>query len=333
MTTKYDIVGIGNAIVDILSHTEDNFLARENLHKGSMSLIDEDRAHHIYNVMQSTTVISGGSAANTIVGASQLGTKCAFIGKVKNDDLGHIFEHDLKSIGITYQTPHAHSGPSTARCYVLITPDGERTMNTYLGASQHLGENDVDEQIIKNTSIVYLEGYLWDPPEAKKAFLKASDLAHHNNGKVAFTLSDQFCVDRYRDEFVDLLVSKRIDILFANEHELKSLFVTEDIKDALHEIQKIVPLAVVTRSKLGSVIITNEDMKQCPAQPIQQLVDTTGAGDLFASGFLAGLIRQMDLEGCAHLGAMAASEIIQHIGARPETNLLELAQANGFIDS
>lgn len=331
MIKKFDITALGNAIVDVLARADDDFLAKEKLIKGSMSLIDEARAQDIYKKMQSPKIVSGGSAANTIVGATLLGARTAFIGKVKDDDLGHFFAHDLKSIGVHYQTPFAQQGPSTACCYVMVTPDGERTMNTYLGASQHLSEDDVHEDVISSSSIIYLEGYLWDLVEAKKAFLKSADIAHKNGGKVAFTLSDQFCVDRYRDEFITLLTSKKIDILFANEHELKSLFIAEDIKDAINEIQKITSLAIVTRSAMGSVIVTHDDIKNCPVYPIRDLVDTTGAGDLFAAGFLAAFVKNMDLLHCAQLAAMAASEIIQHIGARPEHDLIAMAQENGLL--
>jgi adenosine kinase len=331
MTKKFDIVGIGNAIVDILARTDDDFLAQENLIKGSMALIDEQRAHHIYNVMKSTKIVSGGSAANTIVGAALLGAKTGFIGRVKDDKLGHIFAHDLKSNGIDYSTQLALTGPSTARCYVLVTPDGERTMNTYLGASQNLSVEDVNVDLVADASVVYLEGYLWDPPEAKKAFLKAADIAHARDGRVALTLSDQFCVDRYRDEFLQLISSQKIDILFANEHELKSLFIAEEINDAIKELQKIIPLGIVTCSAQGSIIVTKDKLQHCPIYPIDNLVDTTGAGDLFAAGFLAGLTKDMQLLACAQLGAMAASEVIQHIGARPERDLMAMAQENGLL--
>jgi len=332
MNKKFDIIGIGNAIVDILALTDDDFLATENLIKGSMSLIDEQRAQHIYKVMRSTKIVSGGSAANTIVGATMLGARTGFIGKVRDDELGHIFVHDLNSIGVHYQTPLAQQGSATACCYVLVTPDGERTMNTYLGASQNLTEDDIDVNLISQTSIVYLEGYLWDPPQAKKAFLKAADCIHTQDGQVAFTLSDQFCVDRYRDEFCNLLKDQKIDILFANEHELKSLFATENINIALSEIQSLVSLAAITCSAEGSIIVTRETIEQCPVFPINELIDTTGAGDLFAAGFLTGLTKDMDLRDCARLGSIAAAEIIQHIGARPERDLKSMAQENGLLN-
>jgi sugar/nucleoside kinase (ribokinase family) len=327
---EFDITGIGNAIVDVIARAEDDFLVREKIAKGGMSLIDEPRTLSLYDAMGPGTIISGGSAANTIVGAQALGAKAAFIGKVKADEVGHAFTHDLKATGVHFTTPPAKDGPSTARCLVLVTPDGERTMNTYLGACQNLTEHDVDEALIANSKITYLEGYLWDPPAAKKAFIKAAEIAHKASRAVALTLSDAFCVDRYRDEFLGLIRNKTVDIVFANEHELKSLYQTADFDTAARALRDENILGVITRSEKGSMVVTRDETLTAPAFPIDQLIDTTGAGDLFAAGFLAGLTRDADYHTCARLGALAAAEVIQHFGARPEKNLLDLARENGL---
>jgi sugar/nucleoside kinase (ribokinase family) len=328
---KYDVLGLGNAIVDVITTTDDDFLAREKLAKGSMSLIDEPRAKSLYEVMGAAKVISGGSAANTIVGASSFGAKTAFIGKVKADEAGHAFSHDIKALGVHFATGPALEGPSTARCLVLVTPDGERTMNTYLGACQNLTVDDVDADLVRASAITYLEGYLWDPPHAKEAFVTAAQIAHGADRKVALTLSDSFCVDRYRDEFLQLIRNKTVDIVFANQHELKSLYATADFDTALAALRSEDVLAVVTRSEDGSLVVSRDGTQAVPAYPIDRLVDTTGAGDLFAAGFLFGLSRNADHATCARLGALAASEIIQHYGARPETNLRQLAIDNGLL--
>ncbi len=327
---EFDVTGIGNAIVDVIARADDDFLAREKIAKGGMSLIDEPRTLALYDAMGPGKSVSGGSAANTIVGAQALGAKAAFIGKVKTDEVGKAFTHDLRSTGVHFATAAAQTGPSTARCLVLVTPDGERTMNTYLGACQNLTEADVDEALIAASKITYLEGYLWDPPAAKKAFVKAADIAHKSDRAVALTLSDAFCVDRYRDEFLALIRDKKVDIVFANEHELKALYQTADFDTAAAALRDEDILGVVTRSALGSMVVTRGETIAAPAFPIDQLVDTTGAGDLFAAGFLAGLSRGADYHTCARLGALAAAEVIQHYGARPEKNLLDLARENGL---
>ncbi len=328
---RYDVLGLGNAIVDVIARAEDDFLIREKLHKGSMTLIDEARAHGLYDIMGAGTVISGGSAANTIVGLSSFGARTAFIGKVRADDAGHAFSHDIRAMGVHYPTAPATDGPSTARCFVLVTPDGERTMNTYLGACQNLTPDDVDEETVKASAITYLEGYLWDPPAAKQAFLKAADIAHAAGRKVALTLSDAFCVDRYRDEFLDLIRKKTVDIVFANQHELTSLYQTADFETAVIALRNEDLLGVVTCSEDGSLVVTREETHAVAAFPIQQLVDTTGAGDLYAAGFLAGLTRSADYVTCARLGGLAAAEVIQHYGARPQANLRDLAAQCGMI--
>ncbi|MFL5004584.1 MAG: adenosine kinase [Microvirga sp.] len=325
-----DVLAIGNAIVDVIARTDEAFLARENVHKGAMQLIDEARAEHLYAAMGPTTVISGGSGANTAVGVASLGAKAAFIGKVRDDELGRLYGHDLRSIGVRFDVPSATAGPATARSFILVTPDGERTMNTYLGACQNLTPEDVDPHTVRAARYVYLEGYLWDPPEAKRAFRKAVAIAHEAGNAVALTLSDPFCVDRYRDEFLGLMRDGSLDILFANIHELRSLYQTGDDATALAALRQEGVVAVVTRSAEGALVVTREETRAVPAFPVERLVDTTGAGDLFAAGFLAGLSRDLDHIGCARLGALAAAEVIQHIGARPQRSLAELARQEGL---
>jgi sugar/nucleoside kinase (ribokinase family) len=326
----YDVLGIGNAIVDILAKTEDGFLTAQGMAKGSMALIDEARAAAIYSAMGPATEISGGSAANTIVGVADFGARAAFVGKVRNDQLGNVFSHDIRAAKVAFETTTASVGAATARCYILVTPDSERTMNTFLGAAQDLTPADIDATQIAASSIVYLEGYLWDPANAKEAFLKASKIAHENKRTVALTLSDAFCVGRYRDEFLDLIRTKTVDLVFANEAELTSLYQTEDFDKALAQLRSDANLAVVTRSEKGCVVVAKDKVTAVPAFPITQLVDTTGAGDLFAAGFLFGLVRGFSHEDAGRLGALAAAEVIQHIGARPQTSLRALAQASGL---
>jgi len=327
---RFDVLGIGNAIVDVIARTEDDFLVAQKMHKGGMALIDEAQAAGIYDAMGPAVEVSGGSAANTIVGAASLGARAAFIGKVNDDELGRVFAHDIRAAGVSYTTPPASAGPSTARCYVLVTPDGERTMNTYLGAAQDLHPNDIDADFVAGARIIYLEGYLWDPPRAKEAFLKAAKIAHGAGRDVALTLSDAFCVDRYRAEFVDLIRSGTVDLVFANESELHSLYETADFDTALSALRNDAKLAVVTRSEKGCLVVTREETDAVPASPIERVVDATGAGDLFAAGFLVGLSHGADNRTAARLGALAAAEVIQHLGARPETSLKALARDNGF---
>ncbi len=323
---RIKLVGIGNAIVDVLSKETDSFLKSLGMTKGGMALIDEDQAQTIYAAMGPGIEISGGSAANTIAGFAALGGTPAFIGKVKQDQLGAVFAHDIRSSGVHYETAAAGNGAAaTARCLVLITPDAQRTMNTFLGASQGLTEADIDEALIARADITYLEGYLWDPPEAKKAFLKAMEIAKANGRKVALTLSDAFCVDRYRDEFIDL-VENKIDILFANEAEIISLYEAKSFDDALECLGGKVDIAAVTRSEKGSIVIGEGKIIEIPAAPVAHVVDTTGAGDLYAAGFLHGLAYGHDLEIAGRLGSLCAAEIISHVGARPEADLKELAK-------
>ena len=329
-STQFDVLAIGNAIVDVLARTDDAFLVQHKMHKGTMRLIDEVQAAKLYDAMGPAVEISGGSAANTVVGVASLGARAGFIGKVKDDDLGRVFAHDIRAAGVSFATPPASAGPSTARCYVLVTPDGERTMNTYLGAAQDLHPNDIDADAVAAAQIIYLEGYLWDPPRAKEAFLKAAKIAHAAERDVALTLSDAFCVGRYRAEFLDLIRSRTVDLVFANERELHSLYETADFDSALDGLRNDARLAVVTRSEKGCLIVTREQTEAVPASPVECVVDATGAGDLFAAGFLAGLSRGSDYRTAGRLGALVAAEVIQHLGARPETSLKALGQENGF---
>ncbi|MCA1364773.1 adenosine kinase [Bradyrhizobium sp. IC3069] len=327
---KYDVLGIGNALFDVLVRTDEAFLAKHGMAKGSMSLIDEARAAAIYKDMGPATEVSGGSAANTIVGIGSLGARAAYVGKVKDDQIGKLYVHDIRAAGVAFNTPAAKDGPATGCSYILVTGDGERTMNTYLGAAQDLSPADIDPAEIAGAGIVYLEGYLWDPKNAKEAFVKAAKIAHDAKRKVALTLSDSFCVDRYRDEFLSLMRSGTVDIVFANESELHSLYMTSDFDTALKQLRNDVNLGVVTRSEKGCMVVSSEDAVAAPAFPVEKVVDTTGAGDLFAAGFLYGLARNFGYKQCGELGALAAAEVIQHIGARPQVSLKELAEQRGL---
>jgi sugar/nucleoside kinase (ribokinase family) len=329
-TAKYDVLGIGNAIFDILVQTDEKFLSLHGMTKGGMALIDEVRAISIYQSMGPATEMSGGSAANTIVGVANLGARAAYVGKVRDDQIGRLYTHDIRAAGVAFETKPALDGPATGCSYILVTPDGQRTMNTYLGAAQELMPGDIDAAQIAASSIIYLEGYLWDPKSAKDAFVKASTIAHDAGRQVALTLSDSFCVDRYRDEFLDLMRKGTVDLVFANEAELHSLYQTSDFDTALKQLQGDTKLGIVTRSEKGCVVASKDGVIAVPAFPIDKMVDTTGAGDLFAAGFLFGLVRGASYESAGRLGALAAAEVIQHIGARPQTSLKELAQQNGL---
>jgi adenosine kinase len=327
---RYDVLGIGNAIVDVIAHADDAFLVRHGMRKGAMSLIVEEQAEHIYESMGPAIEISGGSAANTIVGVASFGARAAFIGKVRDDTLGRVFAHDLRASGVTFDTPPAPDGPSTGRSYIIVTPDGERTMNTFLGAAQNLAIDDIHAEAIAAAAITYLEGYLWDPQNAKAALLEAAAIAHDAKHAVALTLSDAFCVDRWRDEFLELIRSGTVDILFANESELHSLYQTADFATAIAALREDAKLAVVTRSEKGCIVVRRTGTESVAAFPVARVVDTTGAGDLFAAGFLFGLACARDTVTAARLGALAAAEVIQHVGARPESSLRALAEENGL---
>jgi adenosine kinase len=327
---KYDVLGIGNAIFDVLVQTDEGFLGRHGMTKGGMALIDESRASAIYSDMGPATKMSGGSAANTIVGVASLGARAAYVGKVREDEVGRLYTQDIRSAGVAFETKAAADGPATGCSYILVTPDGERTMNTYLGAAQELTPADIDADQIAASAIVYLEGYLWDPKSAKEAFVKAATIAHQAGRQVALTLSDSFCVGRYRDEFLELMRNGTADLVFANEAELQSLYETSDFDAALTQLRNDVPLAAVTRSEKGCVVASKQAVTAVPAFPVGKVVDTTGAGDLFAAGFLFGLSRDVGHENAGRLGGLAAAEVIQHIGARPKVSLKDLARQNGL---
>jgi sugar/nucleoside kinase (ribokinase family) len=326
-----DILALGNAIVDILSQTDEAFLDGQGLSKGTMALIDEARAETLYGLTGPATVVSGGSAANTAVGAAMLGARVGFVGKVRDDELGGLFAHDLRAVGVAFDTPAATSGPATARSFVLVTPDGERTMNTYLGACTGLGPDDVLAEQAAAAGIVYVEGYLWDAPAAKVAIRGAIRAAHGAGNRVALTLSDPFCVDRFRDEFRELLRDGSLDILFANSHELLSLYQTTDLDAALAALREEKALGVVTRSAEGALVVSRDGTEAVSAFPVERVVDTTGAGDLFAAGFLAGQVHGLDGRASARLGGLAAAEVIAHLGARPQADLKAMAKAEGLL--
>jgi len=320
--SNLDVVGIGNAIVDVLSHTDDAFLKANDLVKGSMRLIDPEEAQNLYSRMGPATEISGGSAANTIAGIAALGGQAAYIGKVADDQLGDIFAHDLQATGVLYRTDRLIGDLATARSMILVTPDAERTMNTFLGASNKLTPSDVDEDLISRAQYTYLEGYLWDPEEAKDAFRHAMRMAHQHGRKVALTLSDSFCVDRFRDEFKQLVTE--IDLLFANEDEICSLYEVDEFDDALQAVRSAGTMAALTRSEKGSLLMRGDEIHLIDAVPGVDVVDTTGAGDLYAAGLLAGLTQGRGLGEAGHMGAVAAAEVISHMGARPEADLREM---------
>ena len=322
--TTLDVVGIGNALVDVLSHETEELVAQLGIPKGGMTLIDEPRATELYDLMGPAVEISGGSAANTIVGVASFGGRAQYLGKVRDDLLGRVFVHDIRATGVRYETDLADGGPSTGCCLILVTPDAQRTMNTYLGASVHFGPADVDGDAIANGSVLYLEGYLYDPPAAQEAFREAARYAHAAGRTVSATLSDSFCVERHHDAFLDL-VENHVDLIFANEAEITTLYETDDFDVALEAVRRGGTIAALTRSAKGSVIVTPDEVIEVPAHPVDDLVDTTGAGDLYASGFLFGFSRGLPLETCGALGSLAAAEIISHIGARPAVDLARLA--------
>lgn len=323
MAESFHVVGIGNAIVDVLAHATDAFLTEQNLPKGAMTLIDAHQAQRLYALMGPAIECSGGSAANTMAGIASLGGKAAYIGKVHDDVLGRVFRHDLSAIGVQYRTPALRRGPTTARCLILVTPDAQRTMQTYLGACIELGPEDMDEDLIAHSQVTYLEGYLYDPPHAKEAFRKAAKLAHGAGRKVALSLSDSFCVNRHRAEFLDF-VQSHTDILFANEAEITSLFQVDSFDSALQRARNICPVVALTRSAKGSVVVAGDELHVVDAEKIAKVEDTTGAGDLYAAGFLWALTGGRPLAEAARAGGIAASEVISHIGARPACDLGQL---------
>ncbi len=326
-----DVLTIGNAITDILVRIDEAFLEREGLDKSIMHLIEGERADYLYALMPDDKLqISGGSAANTAVGITSLGGTAAFVGKVANDDIGRFFARDLRQTNVEYKTSLLEHGAGSGRSMILITPDGERTMNTYLGACHDLTEKDIIEEQVGGATITFMEGYLWDPPEAKRAFVKAAHFAHKHERAAAITLSDPFCVDRFRDEFIDLLRSKTCDYVFANVEELKSLYQTDNLQQAVIEIARDCEIAAITMGSEGAMAIKDGEVVSVPAYKIEHVADATGAGDLFASGFLLGIARGQDMEEALKLGCLCASEVISHVGARPEKNLKQFAAENGL---
>ena len=324
---QLDIVAIGNAIVDVIAQADDAFIVSEGVEKGSMRLLDAETAESLYSRMGPGREISGGSAANTVAGMAMLGAKCGFIGQVADDQLGAVFAHDIRANNIVFDTAVRAGEPSTARCLILVTPDAQRTMNTFLGASQYLPEAALDPELIASAAILYLEGYLWDPAEPRAAMRKGIEIARANGRKVAFTLSDSFCISRHRADFRALIDGGALDILFANESEITSLMETDDFDAAVDAVAAQVPLAIVTRGADGAIAVEKGQRFTVPAEPIERIVDTTGAGDLFAAGFLAGHVRGKAVPDCLTMGAIAAAEVISHYGARPEAGLKALIEA------
>jgi sugar/nucleoside kinase (ribokinase family) len=319
----YDVVGLGSAIVDAIAHASDAFVEEWGIEKGGMTLIDEQRAHLLYDAMGPASETSGGSSANTVAGVASFGGRTAFIGTVRDDQLGEIFRHDIRACGVDYDVPSGTEGPSTARCLILVTPDAQRSMSTYLGISSLIEPENVDEELVASAKVVYCEGYLWDMPQSIEAIKKAFDRARSSGGKIGFALSDDFCVQRHHDDW-QRLVDERVDLLFANEEEICSLTGTDDFEEAIDKVRGRCEIAALTCSERGSVIVTADDTIRVPAEPVE-VVDTTGAGDLYAAGFLHAYTQGRDLETCARLGSAAAAEVISHLGARPLVPLKEIA--------
>ncbi len=323
-----DVVGIGNAIVDVISHAEDSFLDQHALAKGAMTLINAEQSDALYGAMGVGVEVSGGSAANTMVGLALMGGAAGYVGKVADDTLGEVFRHDIAAAGVQFKTALSSDSAPTARCLILVTEDAQRTMNTYLGACVELGPDDIDEDAIADAQVIYMEGYLWDPPGAKEAFRKAQKIASAHGRRVSLSLSDSFCVDRYRDEFRDL-VENHVDILFANEDEILSLYQIEDFDEAVRRVGKDCEVAALSRGEQGSVVVGGGEVHAIGAAPVARVTDTTGAGDLYAAGFLYGFTHDFDLARCGRLGALAAAEIISHFGAKPESDIAQLVAASG----
>jgi sugar/nucleoside kinase (ribokinase family) len=320
---QYDVVGIGNALVDVIAHADDGFIGKYDLVKGSMTLVDTDRALYLYQALGGAIEMSGGSAANTMCGVASFGGTAAYIGKVSDDELGRVFGHDCRAVGVQFRPGAPAEGTPTGRCIIVVTPDAQRTMNTYLGVSSLLAPSDIDPDTVAVGEVLYMEGYLYDRPEAKEAFRYAAQIAHANDRQVSLTLSDSFCVDRHRDDF-RALVTDEVDLLFGNDDELMSLYQVETMEQAVKAVRGDCALAVVTVGADGCVVITADDVLHAPAQPVDQVLDTTGAGDLFAAGFLYGYTRRRSLEDCAQFGAIAAAEVISHVGPRPLVELRTL---------
>jgi sugar/nucleoside kinase (ribokinase family) len=329
MPQKYDVAGLGNAIMDVIAAVDDQFLLDHGIAKGAMTLIDEFRAQELHRALADPVQVPGGSAANTMAGIASLGGRAVFLGKVRDDNLGRRFGESLNALGVSYTTKRALGGSSTASSMIAVTPDGQRSMNTYLGACREMAPQDVDVDEVASAKILYIEGYLWDMDAAKEASRKAMKAAKGAGAQIALSLSDSFCVGRFRDEFLDLM-QHRIDILFANEDEAKSLFETEDFDIVLERMKGWGGLAAITRSERGCVVIKGQDVHSVPAKRVTKVVDTTGAGDQFAAGFLFGLTRGKNLTDCGRLGALAAAEVISHYGPRPDVALKDLAAQDGL---
>ncbi len=323
-----DVVGIGNAIVDVIAHAEDSFLTDQALAKGAMTLIDAECAEALYGAMDAGVEVSGGSAANSMIGLAEMGGAAGYVGKVCDDVLGKVFRHDIDAAGVRFETAPSAAGAPTARCLILVTADAQRTMNTYLGACVELGPDDIDEEFIAAAKAIYMEGFLWDPPGAKQAFRKAQAIAAANGRRVSLSLSDSFCVDRHRAELLEL-VEHHVDIVFANEDEILSLYQIEDFDEAVRRVGKDCEVAALTRGEQGSVVVGGGEVHAIGAAPVARVTDTTGAGDLYAAGFLYGFTHDFDLARCGRLGALAAAEIISHFGAKPESDIAQLVAASG----
>ena len=330
MAHQFEVLTIGNAIVDILSQVEDDLIVRLGISKGMMRLVDAAESARVYDLLGPAVEASGGSASNTAAGVASFGGKAAYIGKVAKDTLGKVFTHDIRAQGVHFETAPLDSGAPTATSMILITPDGERTMNTHLGACQMLTEADIDPAVVSAAEITYLEGYLWDPPAAKLAFRKAAEIAHAHGRKVAITLSDSFCVDRWRAEFLDLMKSGTVDIVFANKEEALALYETSDLDSAIAALRNDCGLAAVTLGGEGAVAVTKTETASAPAYPVERIMDLTGAGDQFAAGFMLGLTRNLGLTRACQLGCLAGTEVIGHIGPRPSVPLKQLAEQAGF---
>lgn len=322
---KYDVMGIGNAIVDVLSFSDDSVIEQFGMRKGTAHLIDEARAEELYKRMGPATEISGGAAANTLAGIASLGGKSAFIGKVRDDQLGRIFVHDMRATGVHFDTALATSGPTTARCLIFVTPDAQRTMNTFIGACACIDVSDIDEQMVKDSAITFVEGYMWNHPTSKRAIRHAIDIAREAGNKIAFSPSDVFCIENHHQEMLELV--ELSDVVFANEAEAKALYGVNGFEEAREALRAKSRIAVITRSAKGSVVVTKDETTVVPAAPVHEVVDTTGAGDLFASGFLHGYLRGWSHAQSATLGARCAAEVIQHIGARTMKPLSALLAA------